>query len=118
MANNIISIYTQMFYLGIFHCLYSFLWMLFTMDFDYTFIYFILCMLQAVLFFLGNFFNYSGLKMIDLSKTSLLQYTKIVFVFVFILSSLLLNEKIFISDIFGSCIIVTFMIYHVLYPIK
>jgi len=86
------------------------------MDFDYTFIYFILCMLQAVLFFLGNFFNYSGLKMIDLSKTSLLQYTKIVFVF--ILSSLLLNEKIFLSDIFGSCIIVSFMIYHVINPIK
>ena len=116
MANNKISIYTQMFYLGIFHCFYSFLWMLFTMDFDYTFIYFILCMLQAVLFFLGNFFNYSGLKMIDLSKTSLLQYTKIVFVF--ILSSLLLNEKIFLSDIFGSCIIVSFMIYHVINPIK
>ena len=116
MANNKISIYTQMFYLGLFHCLYSFLWMLFTMDFDYTFIYFILCMLQAFLFFLGNFFNYSGLKLIDLSKTSLLQYTKIVFVF--ILSSLLLNEKIFLSDIFGSFIIVTFMIYHVMYPIK
>ena len=40
MANNQISIYTQMFYLGFFHCLYSFLWMLFTMDFDYTWTYF------------------------------------------------------------------------------
>lgn len=115
-ANNKISIYTQMFYLGSFHCLYSFLWMLFTMDFDYTFAYFILCMLQAVLFFLANSCNYSGLKMIDLSKTSLLQYTKIVFIF--ILSSLILNEKIFLSDLLGSCIIVTFMIYHVINPIK
>ena len=72
--------------------------------------------MQAVLFFLGNFFNYCGLKLIDLSKTSLLQYTKIVFVF--ILSSLLLNEQIFLSDILGSFIIVTFMIYHVINPIK
>ena len=116
MAKNNISIYTQMFYLGFFHCLYSFLWMLFTWDFDYTWTYFFLCTMQAVLFFLGNFFNYSGLKLIDLSKTSLLQYTKIVFVF--ILSSLLLNEKIFLSDILGSFIIVTFMIYHVINPIK
>lgn len=116
MANNKISIYTQMFYLGLFHCFYSFLWMLFTWDFDYTFGYFILCMLQAVLFFFANSCNYNGLKMIDLSKTSLLQYTKIVFVF--ILSSLLLNEKIFLSDLLGSCIIVTFMIYHVINPIK
>ena len=116
MAKNNISIYTQMFYLGFFHCLYSFLWMLFTWDFDYTFKYFVLCMMQAVLFFLGNFFNYIGLKIIDLSKTSLLQYTKVVFVF--ILSSLLLNEKIFFSDIFGSCIIVSFMIYHMINPVK
>ena len=116
MAKNNISIYTQMFYLGFFHCFYSFLWMLFTMDFDFTWTYFFLCTLQAVLFFLGNFFNYCGLKLIDLSKTSLLQYTKIVFVF--ILFSLLLNEKIFFSDILGSCIIVTFMIYHVINPIK
>ena len=116
MANNKISIYTQMFYLGFFHCLYSFLWMLFTMDFDYTWTYFFLSMMQAVLFFFGNFLNYCGLKLIDLSKTSLMQYTKIVFVF--ILSSLILNEKIFFSDILGSFIIVTFMIYHVINPIK
>ena len=75
MANNKISIYTQMFYLGFFHCLYSFLWMLFTMDFDYTWPYFFLSMMQAVLFFFGNFLNYCGLKLIDLSKTSLMQYT-------------------------------------------
>ena len=116
MANNQISIYTQMFYLGFFHCLYSFLWMLFTMDFDYTWTYFFLSMMQAVLFFFGNFLNYCGLKLIDLSKTSLMQYTKIVFVF--ILSSLILNEKIFFSDILGSFIIVIFMIYHVINPIK
>lgn len=54
-------------------------------------------MLQSILFFTGNYYNYSGLKMIDLSIVSLPQYTKIVFVF--ILSSLLLNEKIFLSDI-------------------
>ena len=90
--------------------------MLFNWDFDYTFIYFIMCMLQSILFFTGNYYNYSGLKMIDLSIVSLPQYTKIVFVF--ILSSLLLNEKIFLSDLLGSCIIVTFMIYHVINPIK
>lgn len=54
-------------------------------------------MLQSILFFTGNYYNYSGLKMIDLSIVSLPQYTKIVFVF--ILCSLLLNEKIFLSDI-------------------
>ena len=116
MAVEKISLYTQLFYFGIFHCLYSFLWMLFTMDFDYTLGYFFLSALQACLFFLGNYFNYLGLKIIDLSKTSLIQYTKIVIVF--LLGSLVLGEKIFFSDIVGSTIIVSFMIYHVMNPIK
>ena len=116
MAVQKISLYTQLFYFGIFHSLYSFLWMLFTMDFDYTIPYFIMSGLHACLFFMGNYFNYLGLKLIDLSKTSLIQYTKIVFVF--LLGTILLGEKIFFSDIIGSLIIVSFMIYHVMNPIK
>ena len=116
MANQKISLYTQLFYFGIFHSSYSFIWMLFTRDFDYTLSYFFLCGTHACLFFLGNYFNYLGLLLIDLSKTSIIQYTKIVFVF--LLGTLLLGEKIFFSDIVGSIIIVSFMIYHVMDPIK
>ena len=58
MAKNKISIYTQMFYLGIFHCLYSFLWMLFTWDFDYTLGYFVLSSSQSILFFVANYFMF------------------------------------------------------------
>ena len=116
MANNKISVYTQMFYLGIFHCLYSFLWMLFTMDFDYTFGYFFLCTLQSILFFLANYFFFCSLKMIDLAKNSIFNYTKVVFVF--ILGIVMIREKIFLTDLVGCFIIVGFMIYHVMYPIK
>ena len=116
MADQKISLYTQLFYFGIFHSGYSFLWMLFTKDFDYTLLYFFMCGIHAFLFFLGNYFNYIGLKIIDLSKNAVVQYTKIVFVF--ILGTILLGEKIFFSDILGSTIIVSFMIYHALNPIK
>ena len=116
MANEKVSLYTQLFYFGIFHSSYSFIWMLFTNDFDYSYGYFFLCGTHACLFFLGNYFNYLGLLLIALSKTSIIQYTKIVFVF--LLGTLLLGEKIFFSDIIGSAIIVSFMIYHVLHPIK
>ena len=116
MAKNKISIYTQMFYLGIFHCLYSFLWMLFTWDFDYTLGYFVLSSSQSILFFVANYFMFCSHKMIDLSKTSLFQYTKVVFVF--ILGLLILGEKTFLTDIIGSSIIVGFMSYHLLHPIK
>ena len=116
MADQKISLFTQLFYFGIFHSSYSFLWMFLTRDFDYTLLYFIMCSFHAFLFVLGNYFNYIGLKMIDLSKNAIVQYTKIVFVF--ILGTLLLGEKIFFSDILGSIIIVSFMIYHYLNPIK
>ena len=116
MADQKISLFTQLFYFGIFHSSYSFLWMLFTKDFDYTLLYFIMCGFHAFLFFLGNYFNYIGLKIIDLSKNAIVQYTKIVFVF--ILGTLVLGEKIFFSDILGSIIIVSFMIYHYFNPIK
>ena len=116
MANKKISLYTQLFYFGIFHSSYSFLWMLFTNDFDYTLPYFFVCGSHAFLFFCGNYFNYLGLKIIDLSKNSLISYSKIVIVF--LLGTILLGEKIFFSDIVGSAIIVSFMIYHIMYPIK
>ena len=116
MANQKISLYTQLFYFGIFHASYSLIWMIFAKDFDYTLLYFLICGSQAFLFYLGNYFNYIGLTMIDLSKNALIQYTKIVFVF--ILGSLLLGEKIFFGDVLGSSIIASFMIYHVLNPIK
>ena len=116
MAAQKISLYTQLFYFGIFHFGYSILWMLFTKDFDISILYFLMCGSQAFLFYLGNYFNYIGLKIIDLSKNAIIQYTKIVFVF--ILGTLLLGEKIFFSDILGSTIIVSFMIYHALNPIK
>ena len=73
MATKRISLYAQLFYFGIFHTSYGFLWMLFTMDFDYNILYLLLCSTQAILFFLGNHFSYIGLKLIDLNKISIIK---------------------------------------------
>ena len=116
MAKEKTPITSQMFYVGCSHCFYSFSWMLITRDFDYTLKYFLMCMGHAILFFGGFFFFNKGLQIIDLSKTSIIQYSKIVFVF--ILGTIFLGQKVFFSDILGSSIIVGFMIYHVLNPVK
>ena len=116
MAKEKTPITSQMFYVGCSHCFYSFSWMLITNDFDYTIKYFLMCMGHAILFFGGFFFFNKGLQIIDLSKTSIIQYSKIVFVF--ILGTIFLGQQVFFSDILGSSIIVGFMIYHVLYPVK
>ena len=116
MAKEKTPITSQMFYVGCSHCVYSFLWMLITNDFDYTKQYFFMCMLHAILFFSGFYMFNKGLQLIDLSKTSIIQYSKIVFVF--ILSTIFLGQKVFFSDIVGSIIIVSFMIYHMMNPVK
>ena len=116
MAKEKTPITSQMFYVGLSHCAYSFLWMFFTNDFDYTIEYFLLCMIHAILFFSGFYIFNKGLQIIDLSKTSIIQYSKIVFVF--ILGAIFLGQKVFFSDIVGSVIIVSFMIYHVMNPVK
>ena len=76
MADQKISLFTQLIYFGIFHPSYSFLWMLLTMDFDYTILYIFICSFHIFLFLLGNYFNYIGLKIIDLSKNAVIQHTK------------------------------------------
>ena len=111
-----VSIYSQMFYLGIVHCTYSFLWMLFTWDFDYTVEYFFMSGLQSVLFFLGNIFYNWSLTKISMSKYSVLQYSK--FVITFILGYSVLEEEILMNDMLGTTIIGGFMIYNIMFPIK
>ena len=116
MANNKTPITTQLFYTGCAHCMYSILWMIISKDFDFSFLYLIMCMMHAILFFSGFYTFNKGLEIIDLSKSSLIQYSKIVFVLV--LSAILLGQPIFFSDILGSVIIVSFMIYHLMNPIR
>ena len=110
------SIYTQMFYLGIFHSAYSFLWMLFTWDFDYTLEYFFASSLQSILFFLGNFFYNLSLTKISMSKYSYLQYSK--FVMAFILGWGMLKEEVLMNDMIGTTLIGGYLIYNILIPNK
>ena len=116
LEKGIISITTQMYYIGITHCYYSILWMLFTNDFDYNVKYFLMYMGHAIIFFIGLFFLHKGLEFIKLSKATIFQYSKIVFVF--ILAIIFLRQKIFFTDVLGSSIIIGFMIYHVLNPLN
>ena len=111
-----VSINAQMLYLGIFHCIYSLLWMTFTWDFDYTIEYFFEGALQSVLFFLGNFFYNLSLSKISMSRYSIIQYSK--FVMAFILGWGILKEEVLMNDMIGTTIIGGFMVYNVLIPVK
>lgn len=110
------SINTQMFYLGIFHSVYSLLWMIFTWDFDYTIKYFFGCALQSFLFFLGNFFYNLSLTKLSMSKYSILQYSK--FVFAFILGWGVLKEDVLMNDMVGTTMIGGYLIFDIMFPVK
>ena len=64
MAKEKTPITSQMFYVGCSHCFYSFFWMLFTNDFDYTLKYFLMCMCHAILFFSGFSFLIKDYKLL------------------------------------------------------
>lgn len=111
-----VSIYTQMLYLGIFHSVYSLLWMTFTWDFDYNLKYFFGCALHSILFFLGNIFYNLSLSKLSMSKYSILQYSK--FVFAFILGWGVLKEDVLMNDMFGTTMIGGFLIFDIMFPVK
>ena len=115
LANNRVSIHTQCFYVGINTIGYSLIYLLFTHQWYITGGYAVFIFFQALLFYVGNFFFNAGLKYIDLAKTAPLTYTRVAFVL--ILGFLLLGEKVYFSDIVGTCLIIGYMIYNLYYPI-
>ncbi len=116
LANNKISIFQQMTYIAIFTTIYSIIGMLITWSCYYCVGYFVMCMGHAVFFYCGNFLFNQGIQIIDLSKSALINYTKIVWVL--ILGACILGEPIFATDLLGSAIIVSYMVYNITKPIK
>jgi drug/metabolite transporter (DMT)-like permease len=57
-----------------------------------------------------------GIKKVDLSKSAAINYTKIVFVFIF--GGIFLGEKVFFTDIIGTLLILSYMLYNLFYPIN
>ena len=60
------------------------------------------------------FFN-AGLKYIDLAKSAPISYTRVIFVI--ILGYIILGEKIYLTDLFGTNLIIGYMIYNLYFPI-
>lgn len=116
LVKNKISITTQLVYVSFSTLLYSFIYIVITREFKICLGYIIMCLMHGVCFCLGNVFFNRGIQLIDLSKSVTISYMKIVFVF--ILGGLFLGEPIYFTDIIGACLIVSYMMYNVSYPIQ
>ena len=115
LANNRVPIHTQCFYVGINTIGYSLIYLFFTHEWYITGGYAVFIFFQALLFYTGNFFFNAGLKYIDLAKTAPLTYTRVAFVL--ILGFILLGERVYFSDIIGTCLIIGYMFYNLYFPI-
>ena len=115
LAKNNIPILTQLVYVALSTLFYSIIYIIFTRDCPVCFGYVLCCFAHAFCFYLGNVLFNMGIKEVDLSKSAAINYTKIVFVFIF--GGIFLGEKVFFTDIIGTLLILSYMLYNLFYPI-
>ena len=114
LARNKIPITSQLFYVALSTLFYSFIYILFA-GCPYSLGYIIGSMGHSIGFYCGNVLFNMGIRIVDLSKSAAVSYMKLVFVFIF--GTIFLGEPIFFTDILGSLLIVSYMLYNITHPI-
>lgn len=114
LVNNKVSINSQMFYVGMSTMTYSTIYIIFFGGVELDIGYLAMCSFHGLFFFFGNIFYNMALQRSPLSKLILVSYLNVVFVF--ILSFIFLHERIFITDIFGAIIILSYLLYQAYNP--
>lgn len=105
----------QNIWMGVFNCIPAFIVMLAQGKTRLDNIKYILyVMTNAPIFYLANYYNAEALKYISINKLNPITYLTIVFVF--ILGYFLLGEKVYLTDIIGSVIIIGFQLYNIYVP--
>ena len=110
LVNNNVPVGTQMFYVGISTMLYSSLFIIIFGGVCLKPGFLVMCSLHGLFFYVSNVTQNYALRLCPLNKTILVQYLNVIYIF--ILSSLLLHETIFFTDILGASFILGFMIYN------
>ena len=115
LVNNRVPIGTQMLFVGIATFFYSIIFTLIFREVCLKVGYLILCLFHGFFFYLGNFFANEAYKRVQISKVIIFNYLQIVFVI--ILSLIFLKEPIFLTDVFGFCLIIGYLLYNTYYPL-
>ena len=114
-AKDKISGDEQNIWMGVFNCVPALIVMILQGKTRITNIKYILyVMTNAPIFYLANYYNAEALKYISINKLNPITYLTIVFVF--ILGYFLLGEKVYLTDIIGSIIIIGFQLYNIYVP--
>lgn len=105
------------FYLGVSNAIPAFLMMVMENHYGFSNLgYMLYSLSNGLVFYFSNYFSVKALEFISISKFVALSYLCPVFIFIF--GFVILNEKVFFTDILGSFIILGFQVYNVSIPIK
>lgn len=105
----------QNFYLGIMNAIPSFIVMMIQMKIGLNNIWYILfAMSHGPVFYCANYFSAVALKKISINKFMPLTYLSIVFVFIF--GFVFFGEKVYLTDVIGSLLIMGFQLYNIYVP--
>ena len=115
LATHRVSINNQMIYIGSANMIYSLIYIIYKRKMCLKLGYLIMCIFHGSFFYIYYICYNRALQLAPVSKIVIITYLQIVFVF--ILSDIFLGERIYTTDVFGSLLMVTYMIYNVLNPI-
>ena len=106
----------QNYYLGMYNTLPALFFCIIEMHFGFGSILYILYAISngLFIFYLGNYLQTKALEYMAVSK--FMPITYMCTVFVFILGFVILQEKVFITDILGAGLIIGFQLYNFYYP--
>ena len=104
-----------MIYIGSANMIYSLIYIIYKRKMCLKIGYLIMCIFHGSFFYIYYICYNRALQLAPVSKIVIITYLQIVFVF--ILSDIFLGERIYTTDVFGSLLMVTYMIYNVLNPI-
>lgn len=116
LAANKIPINTQVVYLGGCTMMYSFIYIIIFGGISLTPGYILMCTMHGIFFFMYNATYNQALIYAPVSKVVIVTYLQIVFVF--ILAAIFLGEHIYITDIIGASLMISYMLYNYFYPIN
>ena len=116
LASHRVSLNNQMIYIGGANVMYSFVYILIKRKICLKIGYIMMCILHGFFFYLYYICYNRALQLAQVNKIVVITYLQIVFVF--ILGNIFLGEKIFETDILGTILMMSYMIYNVLNPIR
>ena len=115
LASHRVSLNNQMVYIGATNMMYSIVYIIIKRKMCLKLGYLIMCIIHGFFFYVYYVCYNRALQLAPVSKIIIINYLQIVFVF--LMANIFLGEGIYYTDIIGTIIMMSYMVYNALNPI-